>query len=271
MNSSKCKKQFDYRHCVEFFLVIIVLLLAGGSAKAAPFSGGEGVSSVIGEIACYGEDELNPMLMAGLQEAYQDAFFGSKKFSIKSVEGEPELMKMVHLDAIVRGHLYNKGESNAELIRYAQSVFGKKFRLSDKEQKELFKKKGTPYKLSYEVASKLKEYSLKEGAKYFIFCNIHSIDVFLINSEYTRRDVSEELRGKRLEIDMEYYLVNGRTGYVYDGFSHESKTAEMMNSLLVSSGKGMPINMLFQRVVEEQVKDVVSDLGGKGLEKLEKL
>ncbi len=258
---------------VTLYFLSLLLLIPSASLRgnAAPFSGGEGVPSIIGEIACYGEDELNPLLMAGLREVYKDVFFSSKKFSIRSVDYKSDLMKKVHLEAIVRGHLYDKGESNAELIRYAQNALGRNFRRSDKEEKELFNKRGTPYKLSHEVASELKEYSMNSGIKYFIFCNIHSIDVFLINSEYARRDVSKDLRGKRLDIDMEYYLVDGRTGFVYDGFSHESKTAEMMQSLFVSSGKGMPINMLFQRVIEEQVKDVVSDLGDRGFERLEKL
>ena len=47
--------------------------------------------------------------------------------------------------------------------------------------------------------------------------------------------------------------MNAKTGYVYDGFSRESKTANMINAIIVQGGKNMPVNVLFQRVLEEQV------------------
>ena len=75
-------------------------------------------------------------------------------------------------------------------------------------------------------------------------------------------------RGKTIAIEMEYYLVNAKTGYVYDGFSRESKTANMINAIIVQGGKNMPVNVLFQRVMEEQVKKVVKDMGNKGLDRL---
>ena len=57
--------------------------------------------------------------------------------------------------------------------------------------------------------------------------------------------------------------MNAKTGYVYDGFSRESKTANMINAIIVQGGKNMPVNVLFQRVMEEQVKKVVKDIGNK--------
>lgn len=62
--------------------------------------------------------------------------------------------------------------------------------------------------------------------------------------------------------------MNAKTGYVYDGSSRESKTANMINAIIVQGGKNMPVNVLFQRVMEEQVKKVVKDMGNKGLDKL---
>lgn len=37
---------------------------------------------------------------------------------------------------------------------------------------------------------------------------------------------------------------------------------------IVQGGKNMPVNVLFQRVMEEQVKKVVKDMGNKGLDRL---
>ena len=58
---------------------------------------------------------------------------------------------------------------------------------------------------------------------------------------------------------------------MYDGFSRESKTANMINAIIVKGGKNMPSNVLFQRVMEEQVKDVVKKMGNDGLSKLKQV
>ena len=48
--------------------------------------------------------------------------------------------------------------------------------------------------------------------------------------------------------------MNAKTGYVYDGFSRESKTANMINAIIVQGGKNMTVNVLFQGVMEERLK-----------------
>lgn len=255
--------------------VLCLLMLCGvaysPAALAAPFGGGfssAGVASVIGEVACHGEDELEDQFMTGLRDAYADAFNGSEKFSLRSPAPAPELMTTVHRDAIVHGHYYNRGRSDAELIRYANTVLGKNYRPTDEEYKALRKKAGTPYKLSPQVAYDLKQYATAEGIRYFLFCNISHIEVWLKNILFSANKYDS---GKSMAVELEYYLVDARTGYVYDGFSRESKTANMINAIVITGGKNMPSNVLFQRIMEEQVKDVVKDMGNDGLSKLKKV
>lgn len=255
--------------------VLCLLMLCGvaysPAALAAPFGGGfssAGVASVIGEVACHGEDELEDQFMTGLRDAYADAFNGSEKFSLRSPAPAPELMTTVHRDAIVHGHYYNRGRSDAELIRYANTVLGKNYRPTDEEYKALRKKAGTPYKLSPQVAYDLKQYANAEGIRYFLFCNISHIEVWLKNILFSANKYDS---GKSMAVELEYYLVDARTGYVYDGFSRESKTANMINAIVITGGKNMPSNVLFQRIMEEQVKDVVKDMGNDGLSKLKKV
>lgn len=255
--------------------VLCLLMLCGvaysPAALAAPFGGGfssAGVASAIGEVACHGEDELEDQFMTGLRDAYADAFNGSEKFSLRSPAPAPELMTTVHRDAIVHGHYYNRGRSDAELIRYANTVLGKNYRPTDEEYKALRKKAGTPYKLSPQVAYDLKQYATAEGIRYFLFCNISHIEVWLKNILFSANKYDS---GKSMAVELEYYLVDARTGYVYDGFSRESKTANMINAIVITGGKNMPSNVLFQRIMEEQVKDVVKDMGNDGLSKLKKV
>lgn len=255
--------------------VLCLLMLCGvaysPAALAAPFGGGfssAGVASAIGEVACHGEDELEDQFMTGLRDAYADAFNGSEKFSLRSPAPAPELMTTVHRDAIVHGHYYNRGRSDAELIRYANTVLGKNYRPTDEEYKALRKKAGTPYKLSPQVAYDLKQYANAEGIRYFLFCNISHIEVWLKNILFSANKYDS---GKSMAVELEYYLVDARTGYVYDGFSRESKTANMINAIVITGGKNMPSNVLFQRIMEEQVKDVVKDMGNDGLSKLKKV
>ena len=261
---------------VPAYMAMCLLMVFGfacwhGIAEAAPFEGGTnslGAASAIGEVACHGEDELEDQFMTGIGDAYTDAFNGSEKFSLHSPSPNPELMVTVHRDAIVHGHYYNRGRSNAELIRYANDVFGKNYRPTDEEYKAMRKKAGTPYKLSPQVAYDLKQYAAEEGIRYFLFCNISHIEVWLKNILFSDNKFAS---GKSMAVELEYYLVDANTGYVYDGFSREAKTANMINAIIVSGGKNMPSNVLFQRIMEEQVKDVVKKMGNDGLKKLQKI
>lgn len=257
------------RRCIfAVALLLPVLFMSANLAEAGAFehaNTAKGVPSAIGEIACHGEDELEDQMMTGLEDAYADAFTVSDKFRLTSPVQNKALMSTVHKDAIVHGHFYNRGHSNADLIRYANEVLGRNYRPTDDEYKEIRKNAGKPYKLSPQVASDLKQYATDNGIRYFLFCNVSHIEVWLKKTIFSQNDFE---RGKTLTIEMEYYLVDAKTGYVYDGFSHESKTANMINALIVQGGKNMPVNMLFQRVMEEQVKKVVNDMGSKGLDRL---
>lgn len=243
-------------------------ILPGSVASAGPFEhSGAGVASAIGEIDCHGEDDLEDQFLTGLKDAYEDAFRTSEKFNLKALTPNPQLMSQVHFDAIVHGHFYNRGHSHADLIRYANSVLGRDYRPTDEEYKALRKQAGTPYKLSAQVAYDLKQYAAAEGVRYFIFGNINHIEVWLKDILFSANKYES---GKTIAVEMEYYLVDAKTGFVFDGFSRESKTANMINAIIVKGGKNMPSNVLFQRIMEEQVKDVVKDMGNKGLSRLKK-
>lgn len=255
--------------CGFAFAFMAAWILPGAAASAGAFEpGGAGVPSAIGEIGCHGEDDLEDQFLTGLQDAYEDAFRTSEKFNLKVPSPNPQLMSQVHFDAIVHGHFYNRGHSNADLIRYANDVLGEDYRPTDEEYKAFRKKAGTPYKLSPQVAYDLKQYAAAEGVRYFIFCNINHIEVWLKNIIFSDNKYD---RGKTIAVEMEYYLVDAETGFVFDGFSREAKTANMINAIIVKGGKNMPSNVLFQRVMEKQVKDVVKDMGNKGLDKLKKV
>lgn len=253
-----------------FLLIVFSFVYWPCIAGAAPFDGSNsaGEASAIGEVACHGEDELEEQFMTGLGDAYADAFTGSEKFSLRSPAPNPELIATVHRDAIVHGHFYNRGRSNAELIRYANSVLGKNYRPTDEEYKAMRKQAGTPYKLSPQVAYDLKQYANEEGIRYFLFCNISYVEVWLKNILFSDNKFES---GKSMAVELEYYLVDANTGYVYDGFSREAKTANMINAIIFRGGKNMPSNVLFQRIMEEQVKDVVKKMGNDGLKKLQKI
>lgn len=257
------------RRCIFMLaLWLPVLFVSASLAEAGAFEHAnmaKGVPSAIGEIACHGEDELEDQMMTGLEDAYVDAFTVSDRFRLMSPVKNKALMSTVHKDAIVHGHFYNRGHSNADLIHYANKVLGKNYRPTDDECKEMRKNAGKPYKLSPQVAADVKQYAIDNGIRYLLFCNVSHIEVWLKNILFSQNDYE---RGKTLAIELEYYLVDARTGYVYDGFSRESKTANMINAIIVKGGKNMPVNMLFQRVMEEQVKKVVKDMESTGLDRL---
>ena len=86
-------------------------------------------------------------------------------------------MNKVHKDAIVHGHFYNRGHSNADLIHYADSVLGRNYRPTDEECKARRKEAGKPYKLSPEIAAELKQYAMENNLEYLLGFNATNADL----------------------------------------------------------------------------------------------
>lgn len=221
---------------------------------------------MIGEVSCYGQYDLSKFVDS-LQDRMSDNMHQSDKFNVSPGLPNPELMKKIHKNAIVLGHFYNRGTAGVELIKYANEILGKNYRPSDEECKQKEKQAGTPYHLSPDVAAEARAYAESEGVEYLIFANLNYIEVWLKNS-ILNTHVPDEYRGKSVSTNVEYYLVNVRTGMVYDGLSSEKTTAQQINAFVTSYGKGMDMNMIISGIMDKHVKVIIKKIGSEGMKKI---
>lgn len=254
----------------RFLLLLVCLLLSASTALAGAFekTGGSGRNTVIGEVTGFGEYDVLPQFMEGLQDAAWSNLQESKDFRLAGLASDAELMHLVHKNAIVNGHLYNRGTSNAELINYGRAVLGANYRPTEAEYQAKLKQAGMPYRLSSEVAEALRDYALAEGVEYVVFLNFNYMEMWLRDSIFNV-STTADLRGKSATTEIDYYLVNAYTGQVYDGHSSEKKTAQMMNVLWVTNyGKGMPVNNMIFGIMDSHMKKIMKKLTDEGLKRV---
>ena len=248
-------------------LCFVIALFVCQSAFAAPFaSKSNGPTIMVGEVYCYGQYNLSKFVDS-LRDRIDDGMRQADKFNVVAGTPDTELMHKIHKNAIVMGHFYNRGVSGVELIKYANQVLGKNYRPTDEECKQKAKEGGTPYSLSPDIAALAKEYAERENIDYLVFANINYAEVWLRNSIFNT-NVPDEYRGKSVRTNVEYYLVNARTGKVYDGLTIEKTTAQQINMFIASYGKGMDMGIITSGIMDKHVKVIIKKLASEGLKRI---
>lgn len=252
------------------FLTMLCIAVLSSTVFAAPFeSQGNGKKIMVGEVQCYGQYDLSSFVSILQDRVTDNMYEKSNKFNVVSGMPNPELMKKVHMNAIVRGHLYNRGTSGPELIRYANEVLGKGYRPTDAEVQAKLKQAGTPYSLSPEIKEALKSYAASEGVDYLLFANLNYVEVWLKNSIFSAK-VADQFRGKSVTFNVEYYLVNAHTGMVFDNVSNKKTTAQQLNMIIVAGGKDMDMAMVISGILDKHVKEIIKNVSGSGFSSLSK-
>lgn len=248
-------------------LTVLCVYMMCATVFAAPFaSNSNGPSVMVGEVYCYGQYDLS-QFVDRLQIAISEKLQDSDNFHVVSGTPDNDLMKQIHMNAIVRGHLYDKGVSGPELIKYANSVLGKSYRPTDAEIEAKKKLTGTPYSLSPDVADAAKAYGEREGVDYLVFANLNYVEVWLRNSIFSP-NVPKEYRGKAVSTNVEFYLVNTKTGKVYDGIGSEKTTAQQINAWIVNFGKAMDMGMIASGIMDKHVKHISKKISSDGMKAL---
>lgn len=250
-----------------YVLFFIFALFFCETVFAAPFAAkNNGPTIMIGEVQCYGQYDLGKFVDS-LRDRIDDGMRQSDKFNVSSGMPDAELMHKIHKNAIVLGHFYNRGTSGVELIKYANQILGKNYRPTDDECKQKAKEGGTPYTLSPDIAAAAKEYAERENIDYLVFANINYVEVWLRNSIFNTH-VPDEYRGKSVSTNVEYYLVNARTGKVYDGLTVEKTTAQQMNMFVAAYGKGMDMGIITSGIMDKHVKVIIKKLSSEGMKRI---
>ena len=264
------------------FIVGIMLLLSISVTCAKPFgnhTSGEGV--FVGEVACYGEHEIQPQFLDTFREAIRenlqeiqtkDKIHIVDNGSWISKEGdmsENSILTHIHMDAIAYGPLFQKESAGAKMIRYAEGIFGEDYFWDEKklETRRAMAKK--PYHISPTMTEAAKEIGLKYNADYLFYCNLMEADIELATSIFNSETSNDDERAKHIKLDTYYYLLSVKTGFVYEGHIMMEKTARLQD-LFGTYGKAMNSETLLHAVFDKQAKKIIKDAFGNGQKTLEK-
>lgn len=174
------------------------------------------------------------------------------------------------MDAIANGHLYRREYANAQMIRYGDSVKGKAYYQDDEKTAQRRKLEGKPYDLSSNITQMAIELGNKYNVDYLLFVNVRDADVFrktggIFGASITAEEMEKGMRGKKVTFELEYYLVNVKTGKVYEGQNAQKKTALMRNVVIGRQGQMANANQLLTDILKDQAQQIVKGLETKGL------
>lgn len=270
------------------FLFLISMIIFIPSVSAKPFeSKTDGMGIFIGEVACYGEHEIRPEFLETFKEQlYQTLKDFESKGKLHTV-GDDEwlgggdtstgfaniiqvdtVLKDIHMDAIAYGPLFQKENANVKMIYYAERALGEDYFWNDDKLAARKKMIGKPYHISQKLTNAAKTIGNENGADYLLFCNLVDADIVLKNSIFNASTTLSE-RPKQIKMASFFYLIDTKTGLVYEGYNFSDKTGQILN-LLGQYGKAMTATNLLQCMFEVQSKRIVEDICNDGQKILSK-
>ena len=229
---------------------------------------------LIAEVASYGVYELRDNFIANMYDKIFDKL--RENFQIKSLKNlngetssqENSQLSLIHMNAIANGRLYRRELAGVKMIKYGDTIKGKAYYQDEEKTAARMKLEGKPYSLSPDVEEMVKKIGEDYGVDYLFFCNVRDADVWRKSGGIfgvDANDDSEGLRGKRVQVEMEYYLVNAKTGKVFEGQNTAKKTSLMVNVLFGNYGTKNDTNGLLDYVLDDQATKLAKVIKGKGL------
>jgi len=246
-----------------FLMMMTILLTVANSADAAEHFVKPRL--LIAEIANYGVNELKHEVAANLYYALEKNL--SEDFNIESRQllanlgGEPiadtSIFSTIHMDAVAHGSLYRRELVNSNVKNYADSVVG----LKNAKKNSKRKSDGKAYKLTASISPRVTELGKIYGVDYLLFCDVRDADALRKNSNLTVNN----LRGKKVKVEMEYYLVNVKTGKVFEGQTFDRAINLDTNAIAKSYGKKFGVDDVVNFVMERHAQQIEKNIDKKAL------
>ena len=263
-------------------IIFAAIFLLMSTTTFAAFNRTAGLPTVlIGEVRGYGETELIPKYFDDFRDELATALRQSKKINVDvsrvmststQPSDEDKLFSLIHKDAIAHSPLYRREYANAEMIRYGDAIMGggdsrkgKQYYQDDEITKQRAKLAGKPYDLTSDVVDKVKRLGQKYDADYILFVNLRDADVWRKTGGIFGTHTVDELRGKKIQVELEYYLINTRTGKVFEGQNAEKKTSLTTNVLIGKYGNNFTIQDMVNYVLTDQANKIANGVFGKAL------
>lgn len=210
----------------KFFAAFVIIFLFAVTANAASVPV-KIPRLLIAEVTSYGIFELKPEVTAQfygiISGALKEDFNVESRQLIANLGGEPiqnvEIFSTIHKDAIVQGPFYRYESSNSTLKDYARYI-GKQHRKPGK------KYDNKAYRLSISLNSEIKNLGSIYGVDYIFFCNVRDMDAWRqVKSARAANQTVKSLAGKKILVDLDYYLVETSTGKVFAGQISDKRTS----------------------------------------------
>lgn len=247
------------------------------SMAAGLFQKHAGPVVLLGEVQSYGDNELKATALDTFADKLNDRLQQQNvsvinRGNVTNESGrhdqlatsEDALLSQIHMDAIVHGHQFEYGYAAAKLKQYADAHVGRSHFYDEEAVKAWHKEEEKTYKLSQDLLEPVRQVAAKYGASQLLFVNIKDVDVRLKGTVFATR-TERETRGKKMKSRLDYYLVDTQSGTVYEGHCENKKSAQLLNFLLVKSGKGMNVDEMLHSLIDVQTEEVAADIARKGM------
>jgi hypothetical protein len=252
-------------------LSFALIFLLTAPARAAFDKKSDAPQILLAEVAGYGQFELKPEFMANfydvIREKLQENFNVESRITlIDEPSEEDEIFSIIHMDAIAHSHLYRRELANVKMTRYGDSIKGKEYYQNELKTQERLKLEGKPYYLTPEIFDKVFELGKKYEVDYMIFCNVRDADVWRkTGGIFGASPSTYDLRGKRVQIEMEYFLINVKNGKVFEGQNSEKRTSLTTNVLIGKYGNNYTVGDMVNYVLQDQADKLVKNILKHGL------
>ena len=180
-------------------------------------------------------------------------------------DAETENFSRIHMDAIARGHQYRREMAGVSMIRFADALMGKAYYQNEARVLAWRKEKDAPYRLSPAACAAAQEIGEMYGVNYLVFCDLYDVNIALNRSLFNAKVSDIEMRAKEIHSDMNYYLVDTRTGRVFEGPNETVKRGQIINLLIDKYGKGFTVEQMLHCVLDMQAKKTADKITGVGL------
>lgn len=259
----------------KFFVTFTaILILCATLVSAAPKNQTSSTPPrlLIAEITSYGLTELKPEVTENfygiIADVLKEDFNVESRRLIANIGGEPisnvEIFPAIHMNAIIHGAFFRYESSSVALKNYADSVLGKQRGKSNAKKND-----GKAYRLSTSLISEAKQIGKIYGVDYLFFCNIRDIDAWRrLGGAYSSNPTTKNLDDKKIQVDMDYYLVEVKTGKIFAGQISDKRTKLTKKLIAQRYGAKYTVNNMLDFLLTEQALKIEKNIREKAFKAL---
>ena len=255
-----------------FLATLTIIFLYAVTVNAAPPAKDFKPRLLMAEVETYGVTELKPEVAENfyivLSKILSEDFNVESRKLVANIGGEPvsntQIFSTIHMDAIARGPFHNYDTSDKNLKAYADSILGRQ-----KRKTETKKYDGKAYRLNTSLASEIRKIGAAYDVDYLFFCNIRDVDAWRrIGAAYGANPTVKNLNGKKISVNLDYYLVDVKTGKVFTGQISDNKTKLASSQLAKIYGRNYTAENMMNYALRELSLKIQKNILDKGFKAL---